>query len=167
MADPKLAAAVQAHRQLVEQVKALYPDEDEATLADTIEGLTELDAVICAVLREALWREEQGDAIQRMIEKLRGRKERLEHGAETLRLAALQTMQEAGMGKVWAADLSASIGQGPAKVIVTDETVIPDQLMRVTKAPDKKAIGELLKAGGTVEGCSLSNRPSVLRVRRE
>jgi hypothetical protein len=167
MADPKLSAAVQAHRTLVEQVKALYPDEDEATLADTIEGLTDLDAVVCAVLRDALWREEQADAVQRMIDKLRGRKDRLEHGAETLRNAALEVMQEAGMGKVWAADLSASIGQGPARVIVTDEAAIPDSFMRVTKAPNKTAIGEMLRRGGEVPGCNLSNRPSVLRVRRD
>ena len=32
---------------------------------------------------------------------------------------------------------------------------LPEQFLRVTTAPDKKAIGDTLKAGGTVPGCQI------------
>lgn len=163
----RLSAAVQAHKELVEHIRAAFPNEDEASLADTIEGATELDAAILAVLREAIWREEQADALRGMVEKMRGRIARLEQGAEMMRAEALQAMLSAGMPKLWSADMSVNVAKGRPKVLIFDESRLPDKFWRVKRDPDKTAIGEALKAGEDIPGAGLSNVGDVLRIRRD
>lgn len=164
---PNLSAAVQAHRELVERVKAAFPAESEETLADTIEGATDIDAAILAVLREAIWREEQADALRRMIEKMQGRIARLEQGAEMMRAEALQAMLSAGMPKLWSADMSVSVAKGRRKVLIFDESRLPAAYIRVIREPDKVEIGDALKNGVDVPGAGLSNTADVLRIRRD
>jgi hypothetical protein len=44
-----------------------------------------------------------------------------------------------------------------AKVIIPDESLVPDRYMRIKREPDKKAIGTDLRAGHAVPGASLGN----------
>jgi Siphovirus Gp157 len=162
-----LSAAVAAHRELVDHIKALYPEENEETLADTIAGETQLDGAVLAVLREALWREAQSKAISGMIEKLRDRKTRLEVGADSLRAVALKAMQDAGRQSIKASDMSVSIGRGLPKIIITDETMIPSVFVRIKREPDRTAIRNDLQAGNNVPGATLGNAADVMRIRRD
>ena len=57
-----------------------------------------------------------------------------------------------------------SLAQSQPKVIITDEAAIPGELMRVTREPNKKAIGERLKAGEAIPGACLSNAEPYVRI---
>ncbi len=161
-----LRRAVAIHRELVERIKAAFPAQTEESLADTIEGETQLDAAILATIRAALEREAMAEALGRMVEQMRARKDRLASGAETLRKAAKHAMTESGLTKLSAPDLTASVGNGPAKVVVTDEAALPEAYVRIKREPDKRAIGNALKDGHPVPGASLSNPEMQLTVRR-
>lgn len=49
----------------------------------------------------------------------------------------------------------------PARVVIADETVLPDDFFKISKSPDKTRIKDALKAGESVEGCSLERGHSV------
>jgi hypothetical protein len=144
-----LAPSIMAHKALVEQVRAAFPEESEDDLADSIEGLSTIDDAIFAVLRAALEREAMAKALGEMIESMAGRKGRLLAGAQSMRAAALHAMQECGLKKLQAPDMSLSVSPGKPKLIITDEAAVPPSLCRVKSEPDKKAIAEWLVEAGT------------------
>jgi hypothetical protein len=161
-----LHRAVAAHKELVERIRAAFPEESEETLADSILGETALDAAILSVLRAAIYREAHADAIEGMIDTLASRKRRLAEGAQALRRAARDAMIEGGMPKLTSADLTVSVRDGKPKVIVTDEKLIPDLLCRFTRSPNKTDIGEVLRNGHAVPGATFGNADPVLTIRR-
>jgi len=57
-----------------------------------------------------------------------------------------------------------SVGYKQPKVIITDEAAIPGDLVRVTREPNKRAIGDRLKAGEQVPGAILSNAEPHVRI---
>jgi hypothetical protein len=77
--------------------------------------------------------------------------------AETAARAALaQAMSETGCPAVALASHTVHLGTKPARVDIEDEAAIPAELMRTpAPAPDKVAIGKLLRAGREVPGARL------------
>jgi len=162
-----LRALVPAHRAIVETIRAAFPDETDETLADTIEGESDLPGAVVAVLRAALEREAQAKAIKdELIARLTERARRLEDGAKSLRAAVLQAMQEAGLPSIKSIDMTISIGRGKGKVQITEPDLIPSALCRIIKEPNKTEIGRLLAEGKTVPGACLGNGTSFLTVHR-
>lgn len=157
--DQSLDAAVVTHKGLVERVRQIFPAEDAATLADTIEGLTTLDEAIFAILRDAQEREAMALALRdTIIKQMVARARRFEETATSMRLACLHAIQECGLKTpLRAPDFTVSVGMVKAKVIVKDETLLPDHLCRVKREPDKIAIGKALAAGQEVPGVELGN----------
>jgi hypothetical protein len=159
-----LQRAVFAHKQLVEQLRAAFPDVSDEDLAGTIEGEMTIDGAIAATIREALAREAMAEGIKQHIEKLNARWDRLESGASTLRAAARTAMEECNLKRIPAPDFTASLGEGRAKVIITDKSKLPDRyLRRADPEPDKKAIAEALKIGD-VAGATMGNTRLLLKV---
>lgn len=144
MPQRDLEGAVSAHKALAEQVRQAFPDEDEADLADTIEGLSTIDEAIFAVLRAALEREAMAKALGEMIEGMVSRKGRLLAGAQSMRAAALHAMKECGLKKLQAPDMSLSVSPGKSRLVILDDAAVPETLCRVKREPDRKAIAEWL-----------------------
>ena len=76
-------------RDLIARHKALalalardFPEADEETLADTIEGASDLPVLLTAVLRSRLEDLSLVEALRRRLDVMRGRLERLEGRAE-------------------------------------------------------------------------------------
>lgn len=163
-----LEAAVSTHKALAEQVRQAFPAEDEADLADTIEGLSTIDEAIFAVLRAALERETMAKALGEMIEGMASRKGRLMAGAQSMRAAALHAMNECGLKKLQAPDMTVSVGIGKAKLIVTDEKAVPDFLSRTIREPDKAAINERYKDSAELPSWLVRGNPAPsLRITRK
>lgn len=164
--DHTLDAAVVTHKGLVEQVRAWFPDEDEANLADTIEGLSTVDDAIAAVVRAALVREATAKALGELIDGMTSRKGRLLAGAQSMRAAALNAMLECNIKKLQLPDMTVSASQSAMpKVIITEAERIPEHLCRIRSEPNKTAICEALEAGQIVPGAMLGNRGPSLSVR--
>ena len=162
-----LLALVPAHRAIVSAIREAFPDESDDDLVDSIAGESDLPDAIVAVLRAALEREAQAKAIKDdLVARLTERARRLEDGARTMRAAALQAMQEAGLKKVSAIDMSISVGRGKPRVQITEPELIPAALCRIVREPNKTEISKLLAEGTDVPGCSLGNPQPFLSIHR-
>lgn len=163
-----LPAALANHRAVAAQLLEAYPDETRESLADTIEGCTNLTEVIVAYLREARDREALAGAQHAIVERIQARQRRFMEGAVALRAAALNAMQEAGMARLppeAMPEATVTVQQGQPKVIVTDEALLPPDMVIVSRRPSLKAIAAALKAGQTIAGAELGNSAPFITIR--
>ena len=83
-----------------------------------------------------------------------------------MRKLAFDIMQEHNIKKLELTQATLSIRLGQPKVVITDETKLPDRLCRIKREPDKLLIRQHLESGAVaLEGASLSNAEPVLNVR--
>ena len=76
-----------------ERLLALYPQTDEETLHDTLEGITDLHEMIAAVIRSALVDEALQAGLRTRIEEMRQRLTRLAERGLKKRQLALEAMK--------------------------------------------------------------------------
>jgi len=159
--DPQIIA------QQIEQLILLYPElaDDEQLHADMIEG--ETDAFDFIRLVENMRREAtmMAGGIAGTIAELEVRQTRYTRKEQAMRALAFKIMQRADLRKVELPEATYSVRNGIAKVLVTDETQLPDDCVKVTRAPDKTAIKDKLSSGQTVPGAELSNAEPSLSIR--
>lgn len=165
MRDQGLDAAVVTHRNWRERLLALFPElsDDEQTLADTLDGVSNFNDECIAVMRHVLEREAHGKALGELIKGMQARKKRLEDGAASMRQMVMHAMLDAGQRKIPAPDFTLSVGTGRSGVIVTDPDKLPTHLVKTTIEPKKAEIAKAL-AEGPVEGATLSNGSNFLTV---
>lgn len=170
MDSHSLHNATVAYQRLRETLLVQYPSlaDDEQALVDTLDGISDLDLAIAAVMRS---REDDLAfivALERRVEDMSERAKRFEARAEAKRQAVFSAMQTANRRKIEFADFTLSISAGRASVRVTDETKLASRFMKQPPAaPDKTAIGAALKAGEDVPGAEFSNGTETLTVRRK
>lgn len=168
--DRALHESVVAYQRLRETLLVQYPSlaEDEQALVDTLDGISDLDLAIAAVMRS---REDDlalSQALKLRIDDVRERLARFEARADAKKAAVFSAMQAAGRRRMEMPEFTLSMGAGRAAVRITDETKLPASVMKQPPAvPDKTLIGEKLAAGETVPGAELSNAQPHLIVRRK
>ncbi|WP_425419053.1 siphovirus Gp157 family protein [Oricola indica] len=142
------------------------PDIDDETLADTLEGATNLHEALAALVRSAIDDADLVAALKTRIAESRERLDRLSGRMEKKRALALVAMEEAGLDKIMEPDFTLSLRTAPPSVVVTDESLIPEWFF-VPQPPklDKRALLDTLKAGTFVNGAALSNSRRSLSVR--
>ena len=79
---------------------ASWPETDAETLADTLEGITDLHEMIAAVIRSALVDEALQAGLRTRLEDMRKRLSRLEERGAKKRQLALGAMCEVGLKKL-------------------------------------------------------------------
>lgn len=163
-----LGGALLTRKNLRQQLVEVYPgiEEDETALLDTLEGIDDLPEQIITTLRTAVEREAAATALAEIIKTMTGRKQRLEDGAKTLRVAVLHAMEEAGIPKIPAPDMTVTVGRGKPKVLITDPASVPDDLCRISREPNKTDIAKAIAEKRNVPGVTLGNPQSFLTVRR-
>jgi hypothetical protein len=161
-----IQAAVQRYGQLRERLKQDYPDLDDETLTDTLEGVTELTDQLRVLVRSALDDESLAEALKLRLSDMRARMSRLEERAERKRALAAAVMREAGLPRLMDAEFTASVRPVAPGVVVTDEALIPPPYW-VPQPPrlNRQELLIALKAGTRVPGAGLSNGGSTLSVR--
>ena len=85
---------------LKERLVQEFPLLDDATIRDTLEGITNLHEMIAAVIRSALVDEALHAGLRLRIDDMRERLSRLELRASKKRQLALEAMTEAGLSKL-------------------------------------------------------------------
>jgi hypothetical protein len=142
------------------------PDLDERTLLDTLEGATNLQEAIAAVIRSALDDEAMAEALRSRIDNMRERLNRIESAVEKKREAALNAMEQADMIKLTAPDFTVSIRINPPSLVITSEAEIPQEFW-LSQPPklNKKGLLDAINGGWAVPGAVLSNSKISLAIR--
>ena len=162
----QLGHSISAYQTIRERIIALEVDIDETTLADTLEGITDLNEVIASVVRSALLDEALAGGLKGHIQVLEGRLQRLIERAAARRQIARDAMVEVEIKKIAASDFTLSVRPGSPALVVVDEAVIPKVYFE-PREPRLNRLGLLsdLKRGGPIPGVERSNPEPVLSVR--
>ncbi len=154
------------YRSLRERIREQDPTIDERTLADTVEGLTELPDILVAILRAALEDEALAAGLKSRIGEMQERLARLEDRASKRRAVARDVMVEADIKKLTAPDLTASIRPGTPALMVVDESLIPSIFWEPAnpKLKRQELVSEL-RQGSVIAGATLTDPTPVLSVR--
>ena len=161
-----LKSELQLYHRLREWLLEYLPEVDDETIRDTLEGITDLQEMIAAVIRSALVDEALQAGLRGRLDDMKARLSRLEVRASKKRELALHAMSEAGLGRLEQPDFTASTRAGSPGLIVVSEQVIPEAywLPQPPKLDRQGILGEL-KRGAAIPGTELSNPKPVLMVR--
>jgi len=154
------------YRAIRDRVRAEDPAIDEQTLADTVEGLTDLHEIIAAIIRAALADESLATGLKGRIAEMQDRLERLEDCAAKRRQIAKDVMVELDLKKITAPDFTVSIRPGIPALLVLDEAAVPSIYWEPREPRlNRQELLSDLKGGAEVSGVALSNPEPVLSVR--
>jgi hypothetical protein len=161
-----LPTEVARHKVLRTRLLAEIPDLDAETLADTLEGLTDLKEMLAEVLRSALDDEAVVAGLATRLADMKARLDRLETRAERKRQLVRQAMTEAEIDRLAEADFTASLRQGAPTLDVIAEDKIPAAYWKPQPPKlDRQGILSALKAGTEIEGAVLAAPQLQLSVR--
>jgi len=154
------------YRAIRDRLRAEDPQIDEQTLADTVEGLTDLHEIVTAIIRSALTDEALVTGLKCRIADMQGRLDRLQDRASKRRQIAKDVMVELDLKKITAPDFTVSIRPGTPALLVLDEAAVPSIYWepRDPRLNRQELLSEL-KEGAEIEGVALFNPEPVLSVR--
>jgi hypothetical protein len=162
----ELTIATTTYRAIRDRIRAQDPQIDEQTLADTVEGLTDLHEILQAVIRAALADEALARGLKCRISDMQGRLDRLEDRASKRRQIAKDVMVKLDLKKVTAPDFSASLRPGIPALVVLDEDAVPKTYWEPGEPRlRRQVLASDIKGGAEVSGATLSNPEPVLSVR--
>ncbi|HET7190295.1 MAG TPA: siphovirus Gp157 family protein [Pseudolabrys sp.] len=161
-----LEFAAVSYRTIRDRIRAEDPQIDEQTLADTVEGLTNVHEILAAIVRAALADEALANGLKGRIAEMNERLERLRNCAAKRRQIVKEVMLELELKKLTAPDFTVSIRPGMPALQVLDENVVPSIYWQPVDPKLKRS--ELLtelKQGAAIDGVALSDPEPVLSVR--
>jgi hypothetical protein len=162
----RIEFAAITYRAVRDRIQADDPQIDEQTLADTVEGLTDLHEIVTVIVRSALADEALATGLKGRIAEMQDRLERLQDRASKRRQIAKDVMVDLDIRKITAPDFTVSVRPGTPALLVLNEAVVPSIFWQPS-APKLNRQGLLseLKDGAEIEGVALSNPDPVLSVR--
>src|SRR5689334_7053442 len=166
MIQSPLKAQTTLYRRFHEKLLDQFPDLDDETIRDSLEGLTDLHEMIAAVIRSALVDEALQVGLRTRIEDMRQRLTRLAERGFKKRQLALEAINAAGLNKLEQPDFTASARLGAPPLVVTSERDVP-QSYWIPQPPrlDRQTLTSNLKRGDEVPGACLGNAAPILTVR--
>ena len=161
-----LEFAAITYRAIRDRIRAEDPQIDEQTLADTVEGLTDLHEIVTAIIRSALADEALATGLKARIADMQERLDRLQDRASKRRQIAKDVMVELDLKKITAPDFTVSIRPGMPALLVLDEAAVPS-IYWEPRDPrlNRQELASDLKEGAEIKGVALSNPEPVLSVR--
>jgi len=154
------------YRAVRDRLRAEDPQIDEQTLADTVEGLTDLPEIVSAIVRAALADEALAGGLKSRIAEMQERLERLQDRAAKRRHIAKDAMVELDLKKITAPDFTVSIRPGMPNLLVLDAAVVPSIYWQPSEPRlDRQKLTSELRSGAEIAGTTLSNPEPILSVR--
>jgi hypothetical protein len=161
-----LEFAAIAYRTIRDRIRAEDPQIDEQTLADTMEGLTDLHEIVAAIVRAALADEALATGLKGRIAAMQDRLDRLQDCAAKRRQIAKDAMVELDLKKITAPDFTVSVRPGMPSLLVLDEAAVPSIYWEPREPRlNRQGLAADLKQGAEIAGVALSNPEPVLSVR--
>ena len=152
----------------IDTILALCPElaEDEQLRHDMIDGETEAFTLLSILVRRIGTTKALVASLAAYAKELGERSDRLSARVDAYRSITTKLMGHAKLRKAELPEATLTISPGRRKVLITDESQIPDPMMRQrAPEPDKEALQEVLKAGVVMGGVELSNAEDVLTIR--
>jgi hypothetical protein len=154
------------YRAVRDRIRAEDPHLDEQTLADTVEGLTDLHEILAAIIRAALADQALANGLEGRIAEMQVRQDRLQDRAAKRRQIAKDVMVEFDLKKLKAPDFTASVRPGTPALLVLDEAAVPSIYWEPREPRlNRQGLANDLKQGAEIAGVTLSNPEPVLSVR--
>src|SRR5476649_451485 len=153
-----LEFAAITYRTLRDRLRAQDPNLDEQTLADTVEGLTDLHEIVQAIIRSAITDEALATGLKCRITDMQDRLSRLQDRATKRRQIACDVMIELDLKKLNAPDFTASIREGTPSLMVINEDAVPSIYWQPSEPRlNRQELAYELKQGAEIAGVALSN----------
>ena len=160
-----VSSELNKHALLREKLIVEFPSADEETLADTLDGLTELSEVIAELLRSGLEDLALAKGLKGRVTEMQERLERFEIRAEKKRNLCLDAMERANIKKIAEPDFTASLRSKPVPLIITDVEQIPTMYFKPQPAKlDRGKLHDAL-ARGEIPGAVLGNPARTISIR--
>lgn len=154
------------HEYLRERLATEFPEADNETLRDTLEGLTNLSEMLAVVVRSYLDDRAMMVGLRHRLGEMQERLQRIERSAEGKRRVLAAAMERAGLSKLKEPDFTLSFRHATPTLLVHDEAQIPADYFKPQPAKlDRQAVLRELKAGRAISGTSLSNGAPSITVR--
>ncbi len=154
------------HRYLRERLEAAFPDADEETLRDTLEGMTSLTDSLAELLRSSLEDQTFVSALRSRMVDMQERCSRFEERARKKRDLVCTVMEEADLKKLVEPDFTISLRPSRAPLMIIDEAAIPGDYWRLQPAKlDRMGLISALGNGRDIPGALLGNPPLTISVR--
>src|SRR5262249_29592220 len=153
-----LSLAAAPYRTIRDRIREQDPQIDEQTLADTVEGLTDLHEILGAIIRAALADQALASGLEGRIGEMQARRDRLQDRATKRRQIAKDVMVELDLKKLAAPDFTASIRPGLPALMVVDEAAVPSIYWEPREPRlNRQGLAADLKQGAEIAGVALSN----------
>src|SRR5215813_14097303 len=161
-----LEFAAITYRVIRDRLLAEDPQIDQQTLADTVDGLTDLHEILTTIIRAALTDQALATGLEGRIGEMQERCDRLKHRAAKRRQIAKDVMVELDLKKLAAPDFTASIRPGTPALMVIDEAAVPSIYWEPREPRlNRQGLAHDHKLGADIAGVALSNPEPVLSVR--
>jgi hypothetical protein len=158
--------SVGEYQNLRNRLQAEFPEADDETLRDTVEGLTDLPELLASILRSHLDDLALLAALRTRILDMQERFARLEARAETKRALVASVMERADIKKLNEPDFTASLRQVPPGLMIANEQEVPEAYWKPQPPKlDRKALLAALNAGQVIAGAALGNGSTTIAVR--
>ena len=144
------------YRLLQDQLRLDYANLDDETLADTLEGLSELPEMIEEIVRSSLEDEAMIAGLKVRADAMAGRLARLKERQQKKRQLAAWALGSAAIAKLKCVDFTVSLSEGALRLEIGEESALAARyLIPQPPKPDRTAIGAALKEGIAVDGARL------------
>ncbi len=154
------------HRVLRERLETAFPDADEETLMDTLEGMTSLTDSLTELLRSSQEDQSLASALRSRMSDMQERCGRFEERARKKRELVCTVMEEAELKKLMEPDFTVSLRQARAPLMIIDEEAIPGDYWKPQPAKlDRMGLISALSNGRDIAGAVLGNPPLTISVR--
>ncbi len=164
--QPNLIHELSHHQYFRDKLQEEFPDADEETLRDTLEGMTNLTDMLGAVLRSQLDDLALTAALRARIVDMQERLARIDARAAKKRELVISTMERANIRKITEVDFTVSLRPKPPPLVLVDEKQIPEDFWKPQPAKlDRQGLIAALKTGSDVPGAILGNSALTISVR--
>ncbi len=154
------------HQYLRERIEAAFPDADEETLMDTLEGMTSLTDSLAELLRSSQEDQSLASALRSRMSDMQERCGRFEDRARKKRELVCTVMAEAELKKLMEPDFTVSLRPARAPLMIIDEAAIPGDYWKPQPAKlDRMGLISALSNGRDIPGAVLGNPPMTISVR--
>jgi len=156
------------HQLIRDRLLAAYPDLDQETLLDTLEGASDLKEMLGAITRAYLDDRAFTVALKQRLDDMRIGLNRLETATSNKRDLIAVVMGKAELRKVTEPDFTLSLREVPRGLQLNDEAEIPEAYWLAQPAKlDRQAVLRDLRGDVIVPGATLNNGGKTISVRTQ